>query len=182
MSISLNDEFSPEDLDKMKGTQFGRSALLRMYEESVRLMPHYYADYIDDIPQLEWKNCKFMDPNADVPDEKGVYAFSIEFDNGILPNNSYIMYIGKGGELGNKSSILKRYKSYSKYKEEPCDRPKLHTLFNFWVNHITYSYAVTPAGISPGEVEKKLNNIFQPPYSYMDYSVEVKLDRKGANL
>ena len=182
MSLPLNDEYSPEDLERMCGTQFGRSALLKMYAQDVRLMPHYYDTYIGDIPVLEWTSCKFMDPDADIPDKQGVYAFSIQFDNGILPSNSYIMYIGKGGELGNESSILKRYRSYTKYQEEPCDRPKLHALFNYWKGHITYSYAVTPTGISPGDVEKRLNNIFQPPYSHMDYTAEVKLDRRGANL
>ncbi|ENU5778535.1 hypothetical protein ACNPP3_003203 [Vibrio vulnificus] len=182
MSLSLNDEFSPEDIERMENTEFGRSMLLKMYAQQVRLLPYYYKSNIADIPKLEWSSCKFMDPNADIPNKKGVYAFSIQFDNGLLPNNSYIMYIGKGGEIGNTSSILTRYNSYRKYEKKPSDRPKLHTLFNLWKGHITYSYAVTPAGVSPGEIEKKLNNIFQPPYSYMDYTAEVKLDRKGANL
>ncbi|WP_241823918.1 hypothetical protein [Vibrio crassostreae] len=182
MSIQLNHEYSPEDLARMPDNPLLRSVLMRAYTQDFTLIPHYYNEFIEDIPALEWTSCKFMDPNVDIPDEQGVYAFSVEFSNGILPNNSYVMYVGKGGELGNNSSISKRYRSYFKYENAPHDRPKLHTLFSLWKDHITYSFARTPAGVSPGEVEKKLNNILQPPFSYMDFTAEVRYDRRGANI
>ncbi len=159
-----------------------RTLLLRAYTQDFTLIPHYYNEFISELPPLEWESCKFKDPDADIPDEKGVYAFSIKFDNGILPSNSYVMYIGKGGEIGNNSSISKRYQTYFKYEDAAHDRPRLHTLFSMWKDHITYSFARTPEGISPGEVEQKLNNILQPPFSFMDYTAQVRLDRRGANL
>ncbi|MEF1327819.1 hypothetical protein [Vibrio sp. M260121] len=182
MSVRINHEYSQEDLERMPDVALQRTMLLRAYTQDFTLIPHYYNEYIDELPTLEWTSCKFKDPDVDVPDEKGVYAFSIAFDNGILPNNSYVMYIGKGGELGNDSSISKRYSTYFKYENAPYDRPRLHTLFSMWKDHITYSFARTPAGVSPGEVEQKLNNILQPPFSFMDFTAEVRFDRRGANL
>lgn len=155
---------------------------LLQYQKGFSLAPHYYHRYVDEIPNLDWHSCSFYDPDAVIPEQKGVYAFSIQFNNGNLPNNSYVMYIGKGGEIGNNSSIKARYNSYVAYEEGRQFKLKFNTFFKMWKHHIIFSYATLPEGVSPGEVEKKLNNILQPPLSINDYSAEVKLDRSGANI
>lgn len=182
LAIHINDEFTPEDLYQLPDHSLARVTLLRAYRQEFTVVPHHYHRYANDLPELEWKSCDFYDPAVKIPDEKGVYAFSIQFNDNHLPNNSYIMYIGKGGEIGNKSSIKARYNSYVAYSKKTVSNPKFDIFFDMWRHHITFSYAVLPDNISPGEIEKKLNNILQPPLSYADYTAEVKLDRRGAQL
>lgn len=182
MPVHLNHEYTPEDLYGMPDDQIDRVQNLLQYQKSFSLAPHYYHKYINDLPDLEWHSCSFYDPNKVIPEQKGIYAFSIQFDNGNLPNNSYVMYIGKGGEIGNNSSIKARYDSYVAYEEERQHNLKFSIFFKMWRHHITYSYAVLPDDVSPGEVEKRLNNILQPPLSKNDYSAEVRTDRIGAQI
>lgn len=166
----------------MPEDQMERVRNLLTYGKKFTLAPHYYHRYINELPTLNWISCDFYNPSAVIPEERGIYAFSIQFNNENLPNNSYVMYIGKGGEIGNTSHIKKRYDSYVAYSNGTQENPKFTAFFDMWRHHITYSYAVLPNNISPGEVEKKLNNILQPPLSYMDYSAEVRLDRRGAQI
>jgi hypothetical protein len=135
----------------------------------------------NDLPHLEWKSIPFEKKDHRLPSRQGVYAFAINVNHPFLPNNSYIMYVGKAGDSDSKNTIAKRYKDYIS-EIGHMTRPTIHTLLNLWRGHLTYYYAEVPKGMSTGTIEKTLTTIFVPPYCTNDYFAEVRSLLRGASI
>lgn len=144
------------------------------------LCPSFFKA-VDDLPKLEWKSIPFEKKKPDLPSHQGVYAFAISVDHPFLPTNSYIVYVGKAGDIDSKNTIEKRYKDYIS-EINHMTRPTIHALLNLWRGHLTYYYAEVPAGTSTGEIEKTLTTVFVPPYCTNDYFAEVRSLLRGASI
>ena len=136
-----------------------------------------------DLPELTWQSFKFNEDNAekDLPEQQGVYAFSICIEDKNLPVNSYILYVGKAGDNNSKNTIKKRYRDYIRELKRKT-RPKIHRMLKLWDGHLSYHYAEVPNGVSTGDIEKQLTTIFIPPYNTNDFDVDVKDLLKGASI
>ncbi|ECE4939683.1 hypothetical protein DDP75_22065, partial [Salmonella enterica] len=93
--INLNEEIdnSIDDFDD----EDGRQAYLAFFKDSFPflLCPTLYRRS-EDLPVLNWVKVKYSEHAAHVfPDHQGVYMFMVSFENTNLPNNSYVMYVGK---------------------------------------------------------------------------------------
>ncbi|UPR57314.1 hypothetical protein ITG10_02905 [Vibrio sp. ED004] len=157
-----------------------RLAYISKYRREFVLCPAFIKTK-DDLPNLEWNTIKFNTETPNLPDQQGVYAFSINVDNGNLPSNSYILYIGKAGDITSKNTIKKRYRDYVR-EARVQSRPKIHRMLNLWSEHLTYHYAEVPNGVSTGDIEKQLTTIFIPPYNTNDFVVEVRDLLKGTSI
>lgn len=59
--------------------------------------------------------------------------FMVSFENTNLPNNSYVMYVGKAGDVNSNNTILRRFMDYvnpSGFR----DRPRIKNLSNILVS------------------------------------------------
>ncbi|ECU4799642.1 hypothetical protein F2E42_24410, partial [Salmonella enterica] len=110
--INLNEEIdnSIDDFDE----EDGRQAYLAFFKDSFPflLCPTLYRRS-DDLPVLNWVKVKYSEHAAHVfPDHQGVYMFMVSFENTNLPNNSYVMYVGKAGDVNSNNTILRRFMDY----------------------------------------------------------------------
>lgn len=129
---------------------------------------------------LKWSRpLRFRKANAKrIPNEKGVYAFSIRASNSLLPAHRLIFYIGQaGGESSSKNTLRKRFGGYFNDR-----RPRLTRFLEGYCNQIDYQYCTLDLdGADIKALEKQLNDVLQPPANQNDFSIKVGYARK-ANL
>lgn len=156
-------------------------SFMAKYQRTFLLCP-LLLDKVDALPNLDWKTVDY-DPNLyDLPDEQGVYAFSITAKNSInLPNNSYILYVGKAGDLDSDNTIKKRYRNYVT-ESGLKDRHKVRAMVKLFGGHLKYHYSKTPVGISTADVEKILTKVFIPPFNVADFDIDLKCLLKGVGI
>lgn len=124
---------------------------------------------------LNWNIVKFEKGNKDyIPDSPGIYAFFIKPGIANLPENAYLMYIGKAGDRSN-NTLKKRFIQYT-YETK---RPKLYELFTKWKNYVYFCYAeITDPTSNLGDIEIELNDALNPPCNENDFSVDIRSARK----
>lgn len=127
--------------------------------------------------KLDWKKVAFNKINKSlIPQERGVYAFIVEYNIIGVPPHGYIMYIGETGQ-DSLHNLQKRYADYLKDKQKPLKRLSLHYMLNNWEECLHFHYAVVKdKRVNLKKLEKNLNDAFIPPYNINDFSAEI---RKG---
>ena len=159
-----------------------RKAFLSMHKSTFLLCPSLFKKK-EDLPKLNWITFKHGEiPEGIVlPDKQGVYILSISIMSDSLPSNSYVLYVGKAGDINSNNTIKKRYRDYvnpSGYK----NRVKVKKMLELWSGHLTYSFATVEDGKSTGVVEETLTSIFIPPYNQADYHADLKNLLKGIDI
>lgn len=170
-----------EDIENQSQDQ-KRIAHISKYKHTFVLCPTFINSK-GELPQLDWHSFKF-DENLNgigLPNHQGVYAFSVTMHGDNLPINSYILYVGKAGDINSKNTIKKRYKDYVRELKNKT-RPKIYRMLNDWYGHLSYHYAEVPNDQSTGVIEKQLTTIFIPPFNSNDYTGEMKDLLKGASI
>lgn len=136
----------------------------------------------NDLPNLNWVKVKYDDHDGhDFPDQQGVYMFMVSVESQNLPQNSYVMYVGKAGDTNSANTISKRFRDYvnfSGYRE----RPQIRKLIKHFSEHLFYYYSVIPNGNSTSVVEQTLADIFVPPCCRTDFSGEVRSLLRGVRI
>lgn len=159
----------------------GLKAALKLHSLQYSLYPPFFSR-AEDLPNLKWEKLKFgNDSRSKVPKEQGVYAFVLEVLHSNLMNNAYVLYIGKAGDLNSQNTLHKRYGDYLGNLRR-MDRVRISDMLNRYKDNLTYYYAKVPEGISTGYIEKVLLEVFIPPFNTNDFSPELKLLMKGADL
>ncbi|MDY4322760.1 hypothetical protein SOV88_00465 [Pectobacterium brasiliense] len=179
--INLNDEI--DNAMAVMPLNYGREAYIAFFKENFPfvLCPPFFA-YANELPPLVWTKVKYSEHEAhDFPDSQGVYMFMVSFQDNNLPVNSYVMYVGKAGDIGSANTISNRFMDYvrpSGYRS----RPRIQKLVEFFSEHLYYYYATVPAGQSTGAVESTLANIFAPPCCQRDFTADMRSYLRGVRL
>ncbi|HBS5429159.1 TPA: hypothetical protein ACF578_001031 [Klebsiella variicola] len=179
--INLNEEIvdAIDDLDDEDHQQ----AYLAFFKSSFPflLCPTLYRRS-EDLPVLDWVKVKYTEhDNHQFPSQQGVYIFMVSFENTNLPSNSYVMYVGKAGDVNSDNTILRRFRDYvnpSGFR----DRPRVKKLIKYFKEHLYYYYAIIPAGQSTADVESTLADIFVPPCCQRDFSANVRSLLRGIRI
>lgn len=154
---------------------------LKIHTQQHTMYPPFFGR-VNDLPDLNWQRLNFGETERkNVPKEKGVYAFVLEIKNKKLMANSYVLYVGKAGDVGNKNTLFVRYGDYLANLRR-MDRPRISEMLKRYEGFLAYYYAPIPDGISTGEIEKTLLDIFIPPFNTNDFTPELKGYLKGAAL
>lgn len=162
---------------------YQRESLIAFFKESFpfALCPPFFA-YANQLPALTWTRVKYSEHATHVfPQQQGVYMFMVSFQDNNLPENSYVMYVGKAGDIGSNNTISTRFRDYvrpSGYR----DRPRIEKMIEFFSDHLYYYYATIPAGDSTGDVESTLANIFSPPCCQRDFTADMRSLLRGVRL
>lgn len=134
------------------------------------------------LPELDWRQIKYTDhAGHDFPDHQGVYMFTVNLINANLPTTSYVMYVGKAGDIGSQNTIRRRFRDYvneSGYR----NRIRIRRLIKYFSAHLIYHYAVVPEGNSTSDIESMLCDIFTPPCCQSDFSPEARTLLRGARI
>ena len=136
----------------------------------------------EDLPELNWVRIKYDEHDQhELPDQQGVYMFTVSFESASLPSNSYVMYVGKAGDLDSDNTISRRFRSYvnrSGYQ----GRPRVKKLIKYFNDHLVYWYATMPDDQSTSQVEQVLADIFVPPCCQRDFSADVRSLLRGVRI
>jgi len=179
--INLNDEID-DSIDELDEDD-NRQAYLAFFKESFPflLCPTLYRRSVD-LPQLNWVKVKYTDHALHTfPAQQGVYIFMVSFENNNLPSNSYVMYVGKAGDVNSNNTIVRRFMDYvnpSGFR----DRPRVKKLIKHFREHLYYYYATIPAGQSTADVESALADVFVPPCCQRDFSANVRSLLRGIRI
>jgi hypothetical protein len=141
-----------------------------------------FLENANNLPPLNWHTVKYTD-HADhtFPAHQGVYMFSVCFNTPNLPTNSYVMYVGKAGDIGTNNTIEKRFKDYVR-PSGYSGRPKVKKLINYFKEHLVYHYAEVDNGSSTALVESALADVFIPPCNQADFSAKVRSFVRGVRI
>lgn len=132
------------------------------------------------IPQLHWESIKFGREEIDkVPDDRrGVYAFAVMIDSGVLPPHGYILYIGMAGRNSDRS-LRERYSDYlspSKVKK----RGRITRVIGNWRQVLKFMFAAVDNAVPTQDIEtleRQLNTALIPPYSDRDMEADIRQKR-----
>ena len=131
------------------------------------------------VPHLHWESIKFGTEEIEkVPtDRRGVYAFAIRIDSGVLPPHGYILYIGMAGRNSDRS-LRERYTDYlspSKVRK----RGRITRMMN-WRQVLQFMFATVDNTVPTKDIEtleRQLNTALIPPYSDRDMDADIRKKR-----
>jgi hypothetical protein len=123
---------------------------------------------------LNWTTIKFEDGNRPlVPNERGVYAFTVSRVNGHFPPNNYVMYIGITGSKQPNRTLNKRYYEYMREKMRK-KRPGVHYMLNKYDGDVYFNYCVIADAVDLSQLELDLNDAIIPPVVVKDFTAEIR--------
>ena len=100
---------------------------VRTYRVNFLLWKEQWDAYIAPPISLNWKCVKFEENSAaQIPTEKGIYAFVIEPRLPQFPSHGYVTYIGETGHNSNRN-LRKRFRDYLNDKKKP-KRNLIHSM------------------------------------------------------
>ena len=127
---------------------------------------------IRSISDLDWRSVRYgvADESKKIPnDKRGIYAFSVSWNNDVLPPHGYILYIGIAGRRSRRS-LRARYRDYLS-ESKISERPRIVRMIGTWHHILNFLYAPV-ADDFPSEkleeLEKDLNTALLPPFSVRD--------------
>ncbi len=179
--VNIYDEIAESfnDIDEQEKLEIYLAGFNKWFDFT--LCPAQYARS-NDLPALTWHSFKYTEHEAQIlPDEQGVYMFMVQFSGANLPTNSYVMYVGKAGDIGSNNTIAKRFRDYvnpSGYS----GRIKVSKMIKHFSEHLVYYYATIPANQSTADVEQALADIFIPPCCKVDFSANMRTLLRGAGI
>lgn len=142
-----------------------QAAIAGHFERDASLTLTWLPQYIDEFPKainsipLKWNSCKFVkDAQINVPEQFGVYCFSV--DLGVpFPDRMHLpLYIGKAAD----QFLRERYQDYLQEKGNIKGRKKVVFMLNKYKNCLTFWWAELPL-VYVETVERHLQMCCEPP-------------------
>ena len=129
------------------------------------------------VASLCWSSVRYGPDDFDkVPDDtRGVYAFVISQCSPVLPQHGYVVYVGIGGRLSDRS-LQERYRDYLNTKKI-LKRDRITKMIGNWADVLHFVYAPVPHNVSPKDLialEQEINGALLPPFSPGDRNARIK--------
>lgn len=130
---------------------------------------------------LNWQKVKFdAGGKALVPEERGLYVFTLEVTNLGLPAHGYILYVGITGNTSN-ANLRKRFGQYLLEAKSGKGRPLVVYMLNEWTGDLFFNFMPVPdKTIDLSAIEKSFINSVIPPINSFDFDGEIGPAKKAA--
>jgi hypothetical protein len=130
---------------------------------------------------LNWQKTRFdATKPSDIPNERGVYAFTLEMLPTKLPTHGYIMYVGITGDQS-PATLRSRYSQYLREMHQAKRRPKVRHMLRKWHKDLFFNFAPLPGNnVDLAKLETAILNAVQPPINERDMSADIMSVRKAA--
>jgi hypothetical protein len=130
---------------------------------------------------LNWQKVKFdAAGKAHVPEERGLYIFTLEVQNLGLPSHGYIMYIGISGNTS-KANLRRRYGQYLLEAKKGSGRPLVVLMLNEWKEDLFFNFMPVPdRSVDLAAIEKSFINTVVPPINASDFDGEIGPAKKAS--
>lgn len=123
---------------------------------------------------LQWQRIKFWPLDKDsVPEDRGIYVFSIEAEGLPLPRHGYILYVGITGNTS-AANLRKRYAQYVQNLLKEDGRPRVYLMLSKWRDDLMFNFVPLPdASVDLAEIERLFINSVKPPVNIADFDAEI---------
>jgi hypothetical protein len=179
------------------GRAYARRDLCRLAGKHFDLVPHtkrlkgesheFFLDMKSWVKfrsryRLTWDRVPFASTSRSlVPQERGIYAFSLELTPSKLPQHGYILYVGITGDGTSASNLRRRYSEYERQLNKEDGRPAVLYMLKNWKGHLVFNFAPLPnPRIDLAEIEGAFINSVMPPINKRDYEPELRAARAAA--
>jgi hypothetical protein len=131
--------------------------------------------------RLAWQKIRFEAQNLSVvPEERGIYAFTLELSPSKLPAHGYIMYVGITGNTSS-ANLRRRYAQYLREPESLKGRPRVVHMLKKWDDDLFFNFVPLPApSVNLAKLERAILDAIIPPINERDMSAEIMAARKAA--
>lgn len=118
---------------------------------------------------LTWTKVRFEDANhAHIPQERGIYAFTLALEPSDLPGHGYILYVGITGD-DSRGTLQSRYSQYLGHLRRQDGRPKVYYMLERWRGDLFFSFIPIPdRSLSLAKLESALLSAVKPPVNQRD--------------
>jgi hypothetical protein len=115
-----------------------------------------------------------------VPEERGLYVFTLEVENLGLPSHGYILYVGITGNTS-PANLRKRYGQYLLEAKKGSGRPRVVFMLNEWKNDLFFNFVpVSDTSVDLAVIEKSFINSVVPPINATDFDAEIGPAKKAS--
>jgi hypothetical protein len=124
--------------------------------------------------KLDWKKTRFdVSGHSAVPQERGIYAFTLELYPTKLPPHGYILYVGIAGDDSN-SNLYKRYSQYLLNLQNEDGRPAVFYMMKNFKAHLFFNFIALPnKAVDLAKIEKVFINAVMPPVNKRDFDANI---------
>ena len=127
---------------------------------------------------MPWKKAR----TSDVPAVRGIYAFTLQFENPLLPKHGYVLYVGIVGDK-NERTLRVRFRDYFSEFKKDSGRPKVRHMLKKWRGQLTFQCAVVPdRRFSLKKLERQLCDSIVPYINKQDLSAKLREGKEAAGL
>jgi hypothetical protein len=129
---------------------------------------------------LHWQRIKFW-PNAkdDVPEQRGLYVFTIEAEGNQLPQHGYILYVGITGNTS-AANLRGRYAQYVRHLLNEDGRPRVFEMLFRWRDDLFFNFVpIADVAVDLAEIERSFLSAVRPPVNIADFDAEIGDPRKA---
>jgi hypothetical protein len=131
--------------------------------------------------KLDWKKIRFdAIGHATVPQERGIYAFTVELAPTKLPPHGYILYVGITGDDSN-ANLYRRYNQYLLNLQNEDGRPAVFYMMKNFEDHLFFNFVALPnQAIDLAKIERAFINAVMPPVNKRDLEASIGAAKAAA--
>jgi hypothetical protein len=131
--------------------------------------------------KLDWKKIRFdASGRSGIPQERGIYAFTLELASAKLPPHGYILYVGITGDDSN-ANLQKRYGQYLLNLANEDGRPAVFYMMNNFKDDLFFNFVALPnPSVDLSKIEKAFINAIMPPVNKRDLEATIGAAKAAA--
>lgn len=149
--------------------------------EFAKFNVHFYVDIkkwraFKSSAQLDWQRTRFLTSNkSSVPQERGIYTFTVMMDDPSMPTHGYILYMGIAGDKKSGGNLQLRYGQYLADARRMNKRRKVCLMLDKWRDDLFFNFAPIPdKRVSLAKIERSFLSAIVPPINETDIEASVR--------
>jgi len=130
---------------------------------------------------LDWQKIRFGEAHhSSVPEERGIYVFTVELSPTKLPGHGYILYVGITG-ADSAANLYKRYAQYLGHLKNQDGRPAVYFMLDNWADDLFFNFVTLPnTKVDLAKIEKSIINAVIPPVNKRDLEATITSAKAAA--
>ncbi len=131
--------------------------------------------------KLTWQRERFAEANhGKIPQERGIYAFTVELSPSKLPPHGYILYVGITGDTS-AATLRSRFAQYVGHLKKKDGRPAVLYMLDNWSGDLFFNFVPMPnKNVDLAKLEKAVINAIMPPVNKRDFEADIAAPKAAA--
>lgn len=125
--------------------------------------------------KLQWQKVRFDKASqALVPQQRGIYVFTVELEPSKLPIHGYMMYVGITGHESKNANLRKRFGQYLGHQRNDTGRARVRFLLRNWRKDLFFNFVPLPqANVDLKKMETAFISAVIPPVNRTDFDADL---------